>query len=189
MCRYQETMLPPEPYSVPVARSFLQDRFQEWGLLPYADDASLVLSELVTNAVTHGEPPVVLRLSWSGGAIEIGVHDASTRQPVLRPERLDLDHDLDELVAVEAASSGPSLGDRDPRADIGAAGSVVGGRGLLLVQELTEQWGATAWPGGGKAVWARTPVRDPEPAEGCRCATSSDAHALASGHRAEQTAV
>ena len=39
------------------------------------DDAALVLTELVTNALLHGEPPVVLRLLPAPGGVRIEVED------------------------------------------------------------------------------------------------------------------
>ncbi|MEU9797226.1 ATP-binding protein [Streptomyces sparsogenes] len=50
-----------------------------------ADDALLVVSELITNAVVHALPPASLCLSWQGGraacAVRIEVTDAG---PALR---------------------------------------------------------------------------------------------------------
>lgn len=188
MCRYDEVRVPPEPKSVPAARSFLHDRLAVWGLLAQLDDAGLVVSELVTNAVVHGQPPVVLVLSWAGGVVEMAVRDASTDEPVARPVRTDLDQDLADVLAVEAALPAGLLEDRDPRVDIGAAGSVAGGRGLLLVQELAGNWGTTAGPGGGKTVWARMPPA--RPANECCCDTGQGTaiRVLASGHQAEDCA-
>ena len=63
--------------------------------------------------------------------------------------------------------------DRDPRLDVGDAGSVVGGRGLQLVVALAAEWGVDT-SGPGKSVWARLPVPPGwPPAADCPCATGS----------------
>jgi len=53
-----------------------------WGLGEQAGLGELVVSELVTNAVCHGQPPVWVRLSADGGLLLIEVHDGSSDQPV-----------------------------------------------------------------------------------------------------------
>jgi two-component sensor histidine kinase len=50
------------------------------------ETALLVISELVTNAVVHGRPPIQLRLRRSGTHVVIEVHDAASFLPRrLRP--------------------------------------------------------------------------------------------------------
>ena len=49
------------------------------------EDALLLLSELVTNAVHHGAGPLELRVDTSDTRIRVEVDDASIEQPVLRP--------------------------------------------------------------------------------------------------------
>src|SRR5262249_505460 len=44
----------------------------------------LVVSELVANAVQHGEEPIELRVATSPGCINIEVKDAGNRPPVMR---------------------------------------------------------------------------------------------------------
>ncbi len=48
-------------------------------------DALLLLSELVTNAVHHGAEPLELRVDASDRRIRVEVDDASAAEPVLRP--------------------------------------------------------------------------------------------------------
>jgi hypothetical protein len=50
-----------------------------------ADTAVLLTSELVTNAITHGESPVTVAVSWSGGALRVEVHDRSRFMPAPWP--------------------------------------------------------------------------------------------------------
>lgn len=52
------------------------------------ESSVLLVSELATNAVRHGAPPVVLRLHCDEvEGLEIRVSDGSARTPVLRPSR------------------------------------------------------------------------------------------------------
>ncbi len=52
----------------------------EWDDL--AGDAELVVSELVTNATLHGEPPIVVRL-LAGDRIRVEVHDGGRSAPIV----------------------------------------------------------------------------------------------------------
>lgn len=49
------------------------------------DDARLVVSELVTNAVRHASGPCRVDLRIAGGILEIAVSDASEFAPIPRP--------------------------------------------------------------------------------------------------------
>lgn len=189
MCRHASRPLAPEPHAAASARAFLRERFTDWGLEELIPDAELALSELVTNAVLHAGTPLEVSISASGGTVELAVHDGDTRLPELRPHRHDLHADLQAVLATEAdhfdAGHSELLDDRDPRLDIGPAGSLAGGRGLLLVDAVAASWGVTP-RSDGKAVWVRTPV--PEgwlPAAECPCEDDQlPASMLASGHSA-----
>jgi anti-sigma regulatory factor (Ser/Thr protein kinase) len=74
--------LAPLPSAVPCARLHAVHVLRDWGLRDLADDAALVVSELVTNAVTAsavlpGRPPVSLRLIADGRCLRIEVQDHS----------------------------------------------------------------------------------------------------------------
>jgi anti-sigma regulatory factor (Ser/Thr protein kinase) len=76
--------LAPLPSAVPCARLHAVHVLRDWGLRDLADDAALVISELVTNAVTAsailpGRPPVSLRLISDGGSLRIEVQRACER--------------------------------------------------------------------------------------------------------------
>jgi hypothetical protein len=177
VCRHAVFAVPPEPRSVPSARKFCRDTLSRWGLAGMVDDAQIVLSELVTNGVLHARTPLGVTVSAESGALEIAVSDDNPDLPTLRPDREDLAADLDELIAT--APVGGVADDRDPRLDVGAAGSVVGGRGLQLVVSLAGAWGVDPSVA-GKSVWARLPVPPGwPPATDCPCATGSTR--LASG--------
>lgn len=128
------------------------------------DETQVVLSELVTNGVLHARTPLVVTISAEAGNLEIAVSDGSPAAPTVRCRRDDLAGDLDALNS--SGLAGVVTDDRDPCLDVGAAGSVVGGRGM----QLTAEWGVDR-SGSGKSVWARLPIPPAwPPAAGCRCA-------------------
>jgi anti-sigma regulatory factor (Ser/Thr protein kinase) len=99
----------------------------EWRLTGLAHSAELLVSELVTNAITASRSagsdfPVRLWLLSDAVQVLIVVWDASPHLPA----RVD--------VSAEAEA----------------------GRGLLLVEMISDQWGTSATPPCGKTVWART---------------------------------
>lgn len=182
MCLSATASLPGEPRSTPAARRFLRERFAAWELEDLLDEAEVAVSELVTNAVLHARTPLRVSLGVAEGVVEIVVFDGSPVLPQLRPHREDLDADLDAVLSAESdLADGSDLAglaepaDRDPRLHVGAAGSVAGGRGLLLVQALAAEWGVSPLSD-GKAVWIRTPAPDGwRPAVPCRCGPGDDA--------------
>jgi GAF domain-containing protein/anti-sigma regulatory factor (Ser/Thr protein kinase) len=64
------------------ARQFVLHALTEWDLAGLADDAALAASELVTNAVLHGGPPVELRLAPVPGGVRVEARDGSRVVPV-----------------------------------------------------------------------------------------------------------
>ena len=183
MCRHDKNPLSLMPRSAQEGRSFLRRCFAEWDLLLVVADAELALSELVTNAVKYAEPPVVASVSCADQVIEIAVSDGSPDLPVVRGHRSDLAGDLDRVLAAEAALD-EVVDERDPRLHIGAAGAVSGGRGLLLIDALAQEWGVSVL-NAGKAVWIRSPAPvDWSYGIGCPCSTSSQPIVLASGRPA-----
>ena len=52
-------------------------------------DAELVVSELVTNAVLHGEPPITVRVRRTGDRVRLEVEDAGRNLPVIARQRSD----------------------------------------------------------------------------------------------------
>jgi GAF domain-containing protein/anti-sigma regulatory factor (Ser/Thr protein kinase) len=64
------------------ARRFVVDALTDWDLAELADDAVLAASELVTNAVLHGGPPVELRLLPVPGGVRVEARDGSRVSPV-----------------------------------------------------------------------------------------------------------
>lgn len=74
-----EITLPGELESVPQARRFVREALDGD---PVTDDAQLVTAELVTNAVLHGAPPIVLRVRRLDGRVRIEVQDTGAALPV-----------------------------------------------------------------------------------------------------------
>jgi anti-sigma regulatory factor (Ser/Thr protein kinase) len=64
-----------------MARRFLVDATCPEHGVPVLDDALLVASEAITNAVTHGAPPVILAVRCLSDAMEIRVRDANPKHP------------------------------------------------------------------------------------------------------------
>ncbi|PZG18241.1 ATP-binding protein [Nonomuraea aridisoli] len=122
-CRLDQCwILPAEPRSVALARRLTRTTLAAWGVTPPTiDDATLVVSELVTNAISHALPPVTFSLGRTPGG--------------LRGE----------------------ITDRGPHTTLAprSSGSLAAcGRGLNLVDDLTDQWDVGWSPEcGRKTVW------------------------------------
>jgi anti-sigma regulatory factor (Ser/Thr protein kinase) len=110
------------------AREFTGQILRGWGLLVLADDAAVIVSELVTNALMHGGSAV-------NGAAREDVELILWRQPG------------QVVCAVTDPGTGvPALVQPDP---FGEAG-----RGLHVVQALSATWGWARLGDSRKAVWA-----------------------------------
>ncbi|WP_268867506.1 SpoIIE family protein phosphatase [Streptomyces blattellae] len=112
----------PDPAHVAVTRQEATEQLAAWGLDEAGFVTELVVSELVTNAIRYGEPPIQLRLIRDRTLI-CEVSDGSSTSPHLRRA-----HAYDE-----------------------------GGRGLLLVAQLTQRWGSRQTVR-GKTIWAEQPL-------------------------------
>ncbi|GGZ83990.1 PAS domain S-box protein [Streptomyces echinoruber] len=75
------TTLPAVPASVREGRAFLGRVLAAWGCTAVADDALLLLSEILTNAVRHAEGPLTLRLCRTVAGLTVEVGDRSTHLP------------------------------------------------------------------------------------------------------------
>jgi PAS domain S-box-containing protein len=113
--------LPADPAVVADARAQAGRQVAAWGLEEVTFTTELIVSELLTNAIRHAEPPIQLRMILDG-ALSCEVSDGSSTAPHLR---------------------------RADRYD-------EGGRGLLLVSQLTERWGSRHTRT-GKTIWAQQP--------------------------------
>ncbi|GAA1877342.1 ATP-binding protein [Actinomadura bangladeshensis] len=105
-----ELTLPAERESVPRARRFSRSVTVASGIAHLRDDAEVLVSELVTNAVRHATvsgAALCLRLLRAGTRLRIEVHDQGTGVP--RPRRVDLMEETGRgwfLVAVMADRHG-----------------------------------------------------------------------------------
>lgn len=130
--------------AVPVARAFVRQTLAHWKLDDFAADTSLMMSELVSNAIKAtgftdrvpvsweltAQHVIAVQLRALGGRLFIEVWDRSALVPVKQD------------VSAEAE----------------------GGRGLHLVEAMSERWGTYRPPAGGKIVWAEVALtRLPNP--------------------------
>ncbi|PKT74635.1 PAS sensor protein [Streptomyces populi] len=119
--------IPADPALVAPIRKQVSGQLEVWGLTAATFTAELVVSELVTNAIRYGEPPIRLRLIHGSETLICEVSDSSPTAPHLRRAKT-----FDE-----------------------------GGRGLLLVAQLTQRWGSRHTPE-GKTIWAELTLLDEE---------------------------
>ena len=79
--------MPAEGAACREGRDFVSAHLLSWGVPErVVDVAVLITSELVANAVTHGPPPVGLRLSLFPQYVRIEIGDSSSQPPrMLRP--------------------------------------------------------------------------------------------------------
>lgn len=136
-----------EPNAVRLSRVLVSITLLRWGLKRLDDDAELVVSELVTNAVqasksTRDDPALIhVRVSHLGTSVVVEVWDRDLTPPAMQ--------------------------------DVG--GDAESGRGLMIVEALAARWGYYLSIGSGKVVWAELdipprlltavglPIRIPEP--------------------------
>ncbi|HET6728693.1 MAG TPA: ATP-binding protein, partial [Jiangellaceae bacterium] len=79
-----------EPGEVPRVRQLVRATLHSWGLAGSEDVTLLLVSELVTNALHYGLPPLELRLSADGGRVRVEVFDAAgDHRPALQFAPLD----------------------------------------------------------------------------------------------------
>ncbi|WP_327420613.1 ATP-binding SpoIIE family protein phosphatase [Streptomyces sp. NBC_01230] len=81
--RIAEWDIPAIPASVPALRTEVLAKLAEWNLEETAFATELILSELVTNAIRYGAPPVHLRL-LRDTTLVVEVSDGSSTSPHLR---------------------------------------------------------------------------------------------------------
>ena len=76
--------LPEDPASAGRARRAVREALASWQQQGAVDDALIVVSEMVTNAVRHGAPPVLLQVVCEDDRVLLAVGDGSERLPVAR---------------------------------------------------------------------------------------------------------
>ncbi|MFD7284962.1 ATP-binding protein [Streptomyces sp. NPDC059863] len=129
------------PSAVSCARAFAKFTLRWWDATHVMDDALLVVSELVTNAVTATGPKTTTP-TWTDIKAE---HILGVQLRV-----------VDMHLYVEVWDRSDEVpGTKHPTAD------AEDGRGLLLVEALTKRWGTSRPPVGGKIVWAELALSKP----------------------------
>ncbi|NSC25266.1 SpoIIE family protein phosphatase [Streptomyces albus subsp. chlorinus] len=81
--RIAQWEVPSDPEAVAPVRTACRERMTAWGLGETAFTAELLLSELLTNAIRHGEPPVTVRLLCDR-YLTCEVSDSSSTAPHVR---------------------------------------------------------------------------------------------------------
>lgn len=116
--------LPNDPAAVADARAWAGRLLATWDLDELTFVTELAVSELVTNAIRYGHPPIQLRVLRDTTLI-VEVSDTNSTAPHLRRAQV-----FDE-----------------------------GGRGLMLVAQLTHRWG-TRHSHRGKTIWCEQLLPD-----------------------------
>lgn len=115
--------LTPDPESVKKARKWVSEVLQRLGRDDLVDSAELGVSELVTNAILHADPPITVRVRGTRDHPRVEVHDKSSHPPEVN---LDMTDDENLLSTI--------------------------GRGLGIVALYSTTWGSEV-NAQGKAVW------------------------------------
>lgn len=80
----QQIDLPATVTSAGAARTFVTDCVGRLGADEHTDVATLLVSELVTNAVLHANTDITVRVLPVAAGVRVEVHDVSSRVPVTR---------------------------------------------------------------------------------------------------------
>ena len=112
-----------DPEAVKQARSWVRSILGRLDRDDITESAELAVSELVTNAILHGTPPISVRVRGTRDHPRVEVRDSSNRPPEVNVEMADEEHLLATF-----------------------------GRGLGLVALHSSAWGAELAPD-GKVVW------------------------------------
>ncbi|GGK75593.1 hypothetical protein Sme01_51220 [Sphaerisporangium melleum] len=87
--RTAEWILSAQAESVRAARVLVSQELRRWGTGRLADDCTLIISELATNAIKHGGTAFSLRLGSDGTWVYGEVFDAGDGMPHAGPGDLD----------------------------------------------------------------------------------------------------
>lgn len=142
-----ELELAVQPVSASMARNFVRDHLVAHGMAHLTDDVTLVVSELVTNAMVHAQTPVKVSLHAFAQTLLLRVEDGSRTGPVLVAARV-LDIGGRGLAIVALLSRAWGVVDRTP----GGGKSVMG----RVRPAMTTKGNRTALP-------QRTHVQCPRP--------------------------
>jgi len=124
--------LEPVCESAAIARRFTRETLSSWGMTCLSQNAALIVSELVTNALRHGA-------GCGPGSRGFGGVEVIWWRRV--------DHLV--CVVIDPSTQPPVLASDDLSSD--------SGRGLHVVQSVASAWGWIALSPREKAVWATIP--------------------------------
>ena len=118
------------PRSARAARRLTRRTLCAWGMNPLIEDAEIIVGELVANAVTHAVPA------------------AANRELVREDLGLRLLNRTSEVICavLDPSDAAPVLKFPESPEETG--------RGLQMVEALSDVWGWSPMAGRGKAVWA-----------------------------------
>ncbi|WP_051942676.1 ATP-binding protein [Streptacidiphilus rugosus] len=122
-----------------IARGLAAETLADWRLGPMSDDVKLCVSELVGNALLHGQSDPASHDAWS------------------TPLSLGLRYFPSTCLMVEVGDSSvapPLWTWLDPEIDPGEA-LFADGRGLMILREIADRVWWRCHPGAGKTVYAR----------------------------------
>ena len=111
------------------ARKFTRNTLREWGLVTLTDDAEAIVGEFVANAVSHGARAMAADSAGQPLGLRLLRRSGEVMCAVLDPS--------DRAPVLR-------MPDRNEEA----------GRGLQMVDALSDVWGWSPVTGRGKAVWA-----------------------------------
>jgi anti-sigma regulatory factor (Ser/Thr protein kinase) len=112
------------------ARAFTRETLAAWEVRsPDVEAVQLVVSELVTNALTHAPESraITLQLLGDDACVQVRVSDEGRNAPERR------------------SVSDPESG-------------IENGRGIWIVDAFTDHWGTESGEHGGKTVWCEVPT-------------------------------
>lgn len=124
--------------AVACSRRFVQHNLTRWKLEDLAETTTLIMSELVTNAIKAS-----------------GITD-----PRVKPQQAKAEHVIGIQLRAVNASLYVDVWDRTEATPVrkNPAFDAESGRGLLLVDLLAKQWNIFRPKVGGKVVWAELPL-------------------------------
>ena len=121
------------PQSARAARRLTRNTLRDWGLAFLAEDAETIVGEFVANAVTHASAAAELPLSRKHATESLGLRLFRRTGEVV-------------CAVLDPSDCAPVLK---------VPGSIEeSGRGLQMVDALSDVWGWSPVAGRGKAVWA-----------------------------------
>lgn len=140
----------PDTRAVGTARDFCLSTMRRWGVTDREDDVAVVVSELLTNALRHAVPqagptPGPPHGPPVGPAGGLGRSRWPVRLGLVQPGQFVL-----------CAVADPSPRPPQPKEPDYLAES---GRGLHVIDALSDRWGSTVPTDAGKVVWALFSVR------------------------------